>query len=199
MLLGAVAHTGCSSTATGSGSSPSSSACSTSPVAPAQDAFCTALSSYDGRCGHCEDCTAKNLQNCTKIGATASDAYRNAFVACKDAAPCEGDPHTSACVKEKMAIATPTPAQEKAKAAYCNACNGTNARDCASFFSVNGPSGTNALGYNILLYSDTVAMMAVTTCSSTCDPFKYAVCVALLSCGPSGGDFCADGGLCAPH
>jgi hypothetical protein len=44
-----------------------------------------------------------------------------------------------------------------------------------------------------------LAMLAVANCSSTCDPLKYRICVALLFCGASGGDFCVDGGLCAPH
>jgi hypothetical protein len=61
-----------------------------------------------------------------------------------------------------------------------------------NFFGSNGP------GYNVLLYSDQLATMAVANCSM-CDPLKYAICVGLLFCGPSGGDFCADGGLCAPH
>ena len=98
-----------------------------------------------------------------------------------------------------MKLAAPTAAQGQAKTAYCNACNTSNAADCANFFGVSSVTGVSGPGYNVLLYSDAVAAMALTTCSSTCDPFKYAVCVALLSCGPSGGDFCADGGLCAAH
>jgi hypothetical protein len=174
-------------------------ACAVAPTPPSQDSFCTALASYDGRCGHCQDCTAKNLQNCQKLGATVSDAYRAAFVSCQDSAPCETDPHFSACVEEQMQSATPTAAQLQAKTAYCNACNATNAADCANFFAVDPSSGKNGPGYSILVYGDSIATQAATLCTADCDPFKYAVCVALASCGPSGGDYCADGGLCAAH
>jgi len=168
-------------------------------TAPAQDDFCLAVAHYDERCGHCQDCTAKNLQNCTKTASAASDAYHAAFVACQDEAPCEVDPRFSNCVERQMINASPTTPQMQAKDAYCAACGATNRDDCTNFFSVNPVSGKNGAGYNILLYADSVATSAVTTCMTSCDPFKYGVCVALLSCGPSGGDFCADSGFCAAH
>jgi hypothetical protein len=197
-VLFVLLHGGCSS-----GSSTSSvQPCATTPTPPAQDDFCTALASYYGRCGHCSDCTERNLQNCTKKGAAISAAYRAAFVSCKDDIPCTGlvgpdpggDPSFSPCVEGQMQKATPTSAQAQAKIAYCNACSATNASDCANFFGSNGGPG-----YDVLQYSDDIATMAAANCSSNCDPLKYAVCVALLACGPSGGDFCTDGGLCAPH
>lgn len=194
LLLLALAHGGCTSSST-----TVTLACASTPVPPAQDPFCTALADYDGRCGHCQDCTEQNLQNCTKLGATVSDAYRGAFVSCKDAAACDGDPRFSTCVEQQMANAVPTAAQAQAKDAYCAACNATNASDCAAFFTVDPAGGKNGAGYNVLLYGDQVATMAVTTCSTKCDPFQYGVCTALLSCGPSGGDHCADGGWCAAH
>jgi hypothetical protein len=168
---------------------------------PAQDDYCTAMADYLGRCGHCHDCTEQNLQNCTQREMAISAAYHAAFVSCKDAIPCTGlpgpdpggDPSFSPCVEQQMQNATPTAAQAQAKTAYCSACSATNANDCTSFFSSSGP------GYNVLLYSDQLAMMAVANCSSKCDPLTYAICVALLFCGNSGGDFCVDGGFCAPH
>jgi hypothetical protein len=164
---------------------------------PAQDVLCTALADYDSRCGHCQDCTAQNLQNCTKASATVSDAYRSAFSKCSDRAPCDADPRFSACVLGEMAAAQPTSSQQAAKAAYCAACGATNAADCAGFFAIGATSGKTGPGYNVLLYGDAVAANAVSVCSAKCDPFQYGVCVALLSCGPSGGDHCADSGFCA--
>jgi hypothetical protein len=187
---------GCSST---SSSPPAPTPCAVTPTPPADDSLCMAMASYDGRCGHCDDCTAKNLQNCTKLGSTMSDAYRAAYVACKDSAPCGADPAFSSCVVQRMKSATPTTAQDEARADYCNRCNATNASDCASFFSADPILGKNGPGYSVLLNADQVATMALTTCANECDPFRYGVCVALVACGPSGGDFCADGGFCAAH
>jgi len=185
------AHGGCSSSS--SGPTP----CAATPVPPAQDTFCTALASYDGRCGHCDDCTAKNLQNCTKRSGALSDVHRAAFVGCKDSASCGADPAFSACVEQQMKNATPTDAQSRAKDDYCNRCNATNAADCTNFFLVDPGSGKTGAGYGILLYNDDIAARAPVDCAAECDPFRYAVCVALLACGPSGGDYCADGGFCA--
>jgi hypothetical protein len=199
VALLALFQDGCSSSST-TGVQP----CATTPTPPATDAsqddFCTALAGYYGRCGHCSDCTEQNLQNCAKKGNAISAAHRAAFLSCENDIPCTGlagpdpggDPSFSPCIEQAMQRATPTAAQAQAKTAYCNACSATNAADCASFFASNGP------GYNVLLYNDDVAAMAMTSCSS-CDPFKYGICVALLSCGPSGGDFCSDAGFCAPH
>lgn len=102
------------------------------------------------------------------------------------------------CVPEQMAKATPTAAQVHAKDAYCAACGTTRADACASFFAVNVSPGKHGAGYGVLLASDQTATRAVTLCSTKCDPLDYAVCVALISCGEAGGDFCADGGFCAP-
>jgi hypothetical protein len=187
----------CSSSNDDSSGGAKPAACTAAPTPPAQDAFCLAVSVYDGRCGHCDDCTAKNLENCTKLGTTISAAYNAAYVACKDTAECSADPAYSACVEGKMKGATPSTAQLATKTDYCNRCNATNAADCTNFFE-SDPGKTGA-GYTVLLYNDDIATKALTTCNTECDPFKYAVCVALLSCGPSGGDFCADGGLCAAH
>ncbi|HTQ44213.1 MAG TPA: hypothetical protein VMI75_15745 [Polyangiaceae bacterium] len=196
ILVFVMLYGGCSSA-----SSPAAQSCATTPTPPAQDDFCTALASYYGRCGHCSDCTEQNLQNCTKKGSAISAAYHAAFLSCTDAIPCSGlvgadpggDPSFSTCVEQQMRSATPTAAQAAAKTAYCNACNATNANDCTNFFASTGP------GYNVLLYGDAMATMATANCASSCDPLKYGVCVALLACGPTGGDYCSDGGLCAPH
>jgi hypothetical protein len=182
-----VAHGGCSSSATGA-----APLCSPAPTPPSQDPFCTALASYDGRCGHCADCTAKNVQSCAKRSAVLSDAYRAAFVACKDSASCDGDPAFDACITDRMKAATPTAAQNDARTAYCTACTGSNASTCAFFDSKGGP------GYPILQYSDAIAASAMTTCKD-CDALRYAVCVALVACKPAGGDYCDDGGLCQPQ
>jgi hypothetical protein len=159
------------------------------------------MADYLGRCGHCHDCTEQNLRNCTQRENAISAAYRAAFVSCKDAIPCTGlagtdpggEPSFSTCVEQQMRNATPTAAQAQAKTAYCSACSATNASDCASFFASNGP------GYNVLLNNDQLAATAVANCSSSCDPLKYGICAALLFCAASGGDFCVDGGFCAPH
>jgi hypothetical protein len=186
-----VTHGGCSHHA--SGPTPCTIA------SPTEDPFCNALAVYDGRCGHCSDCTAQNLQNCTKRASALSAAYLAAFIACQDAADCKADPGQTSCVEQQMVGVTPTAAQLQAKDAYCSACGATQANDCAAFFAVDPGSGNNGPGYNVLLYDDAVAAQALTTCAAYCDPFDYAVCVALLACGPSGGDFCDDGGLCTPH
>jgi hypothetical protein len=187
---------GCSSSSPGS-----VTPCASAPTPPAQDDFCAATAGYYGRCGHCADCTELNLRNCDKKGSAISAAYRAAFIACKDDIPCTGlvgadpggDPSFSPCVVDKMKGATPTAAQTQAKTAYCSACSATNAADCANFFAEDGP------GYNVLLYGDALAAMAQASCMASCDKLKYAICVAFLACGPTGGDFCSDGGLCAPH
>jgi hypothetical protein len=170
--------------------------CTATP--PAQDSYCTALADYDGRCGHCGDCTGRNLQNCTEAGAAISDPYRAAFVSCRNALPCGSDPRFSSCVLQEMVSVVPTAAQMQAKTAYCNACGATSAQ-CTGFFAIDPNAGTYGTGYNVLVVDDAIAMSTVTTCSSQCDALHYGICVALLSCGPSGGDFCADGGLCAAH
>ncbi len=169
-------------------------ACALTP--PSQDDFCTALAAYDQQCLHCSDCTAKNLQNCAKAGATMSAAHRSAYVACKPDFTCDTEPRVSSCVESRMAAATPTVAQAAAKTAYCNACNATNAADCSGFFSVDSKTGKYGTGYNVLLVSDDIAMNAISTCSSKCDPLQYGICVALITCQPAGGDYCVDGGFC---
>jgi hypothetical protein len=171
--------------------------CATTPTPPAQDAFCVGLANYDGRCGHCSDCTAQNLQNCAKLGTAVSDAYRAAFVQCIDAVSCDTDPTRDPCVLEAMKKAGPTAAQNQAKKAYCDLCKKTNASDCADFFNVDTTSGMNGIGYGVLVYGDAVASTVVTLCNE-CDPGKYAICIALASCNSSGGDFCVDSGICAP-
>jgi hypothetical protein len=191
-LCFALVQDACSGTTSTSGHT-----CTLTP--PTQDAFCKALAHYDEGCGHCQDCTAQNLQNCAKAESAASVAYQSAFIACQDGASCNGDPHYSKCVEQKMASAVPTAAQDQARVAYCTACSGTNTADCTNFFSVDPASGKNGAGYNILLYGDAIASQAAMMCSRTCDLFRYSICVALLACGPSGGDFCADGGFCAPQ
>src|SRR5690606_16233290 len=52
--------------------------------ADGDDDLCSALATYYGRCGQCEDCRGKNLQNCKKRGAALSGAHRAALIACKD-------------------------------------------------------------------------------------------------------------------
>jgi hypothetical protein len=165
----------------------------------ADDDFCAALATYDGRCGHCDDCTGKNLRNCTKRGASMSAAHRAAFIACKESMPCADGASHVGCVAEQMAKAVPTPVQVRAKDAYCAACNATNPADCAGFFSVGSSPGKNGAGYTLLLASDRTAERAVTLCSSKCNPFDYGVCVALIGCTEAGGDFCVDSGFCAPQ
>src|SRR5262249_13420123 len=71
-LVLVTAQGGCSSAS----SAPSPTPCATTPTPPVQDDFCTATASYLGRCGHCDDCTEKNLQNCAKRGSANSAAYR---------------------------------------------------------------------------------------------------------------------------
>jgi hypothetical protein len=188
---------GCSSRSSTSDSPPGS--CSVDPIPPSSDDFCEALAHYDGRCGHCDDCIAKNLQNCGKLGSAISSAYREAWVACKDTAACSDNPPTTTCIAQRMQGATPSAAQLSAKKAYCDACSATNASDCENYFGIDPASGKSGAGYNILLYSDDVVAMASSTCASTCDPFHHAVCIALRACGSSGGDYCDDGGLCAPR
>jgi hypothetical protein len=184
-----LAHGGCSSRI-----SETTPPCTATP--PAQDPYCTALASYDGRCGHCTDCTGQNLQNCSKAGSAIGDAYRAAFVSCKDQHPCNADPRFSSCVEQQMVGVAPTAAQAQAKSAYCTTCSATNASDCNGFFDLDPASGTHGIGYDVLLVSDAVAASAITTCSPKCNPFDYGVCVALLMCSASGGDYCANSGFC---
>ena len=197
VVLLVVVHAGCNSSSVTLGPA----TCTVTPTPPDQDDFCVATASYLGRCGHCQDCVEQNLQNCGKRGNAVSAAYRAAFVSCKDDIPCSGlvgvdpggDPSFSPCVEQAMQNATPTAAQTQAKDAYCSACSATNAPDCTNFFSSSGP------GYGVLLYDDALAAMAITRCASSCDPLTYGICVAALFCAQTGGDFCDDGGLCAPH
>ena len=187
---------GCSSSDPEGGTT--AKACTLPASAPAQDDFCQALAAYDGRCGHCEDCTGKNLQHCAKRGAAISAAHRAACIACPGKMPC--DPAFASllgCVPEQLAKATPTAAQRQAKDAYCTACNATDTPACLDFFAANQADGKNGTGYSLLLASDATATKAITTCSSKCDPTEYGVCVALLLCTDEGGDFCVDGGFCA--
>jgi hypothetical protein len=190
LLASLLAHGGCHSTIT-----ESPPLCTATP--PTQDDYCSALTRYDERCDHCSDCTGQNLQNCTKAESAMSDAYRAAFVACSDQFPCTADPRFSTCVEQQMTGVAPTAAQAQTQTAYCSACSATNASDCNAFFSLDAGSGTYGIGYNVLLVSDALAASAVTTCSSKCDPLDYGICVALLLCAASGGDYCADGGFCA--
>lgn len=172
----------------------------TLPAGAPEDDFCLALAARDGRCGQCDDCTGKNLRSCARRGAAISAAHRAALIACKDTSPC--DPAFTSllgCVPEQMAKATPTSAQQAAKDAYCTACKATNQADCDTFFGANLANGKNGAGYQVLLAGDSVVTKAVTTCSSKCEPNAYGICVALLLCSEDGGDFCVDGGFCAPQ
>lgn len=157
-----------------------------------QDDFCDALSRYDGRCGHCDDCTGRNREKCVKRGGAISAAYRAAFISCKDSMPCVANAAFVGCVADAMAKATPTAAQAQAKDAYCAACSATHAADCVAFFAAGGRPG-----YNVLLAGDATVTRAATLCASKCDPFEYGVCIAIAGCADTGGDFCADGGFCA--
>lgn len=186
---------GCSSSSDREGPKP----CAQTPEPPSDDAYCAALAAYDGRCGHCNDCAAQNLQHCVERGSALSEAHRAAYIACQSSASCRTDPMFDHCVEERMQSAVPTAAQLAAKAAYCDACGETRAADCANFFAIDPESGKNGAGYNVLLYNDEVVANAATFCARECDPFRYAVCIALAACGPAGGDFCDDGGLCVAH
>lgn len=165
-----------------------------------KDDFCSAVAAVDGRCGHCNDCRGKNLEKCTKRGESISAAHRAAYIVCKDRITCdENMASLLGCVQEEMAKAVPTLTQTQAKDAYCAACGTTNAADCASFFSVDPKAGKNGAGYSLLLAGDKTATRAISLCSSKCNPLDYGVCVALISCGEAGGDYCQDSGFCAPQ
>jgi hypothetical protein len=192
-ILVAVASGACKSTVEGTAPPP----CSLPTATEAQDDFCEALAAYDGRCGHCADCTGKNLQNCSKRGATISAAHRAALIACKDVLPCNDDPDLSQCVLDQMRQAAPTAVQAQAKDAYCGVCGATHPAECSGFFTINGPLQASGPGYSLLLSGDATATRAITTCASKCEPLDYGVCVALLLCADSGGDYCVDSGFCA--
>ncbi len=191
-LLAAVfLHGGCSSS---SGGAPP---CTVTP--PSQDAFCSAVAAYDSRCGHCQDCIGQNIEYCDKLSAVSSDAYRAAFIACKDSASCSESPAFAGCVEQQMQAATPTAAQAQAKTEYCASCMATNQSDCDGFFSIDPSNNKTGAGYNVLLASDALANQAAGLCASMCDPLHYALCVAFISCQQAGGDHCVDGGFCAPQ
>src|SRR5262249_37658428 len=44
-----------------------------------QGELCSALAAYDARCGHCQDCTGKNLESCNKREAAISAVHRAAL------------------------------------------------------------------------------------------------------------------------
>jgi hypothetical protein len=161
------------------------------------DPFCEALATYDGRCGHCSDCTGKNLERCTTKGAAISAAHRAALIACKDEMPCSNTPSQTRCVRREMKKIVPSPTQERAKSAYCNACGATNAEACADFFRIDETALSDGIGYSVLLAGDATVERAIGLCSAKCTPLDYAVCVALVSCGDEGGDSCVDSGFCA--
>ncbi len=167
------------------------------PAAVQNDDYCAALATYDSRCGHCDDCTGKNLPNCARRGAAISVAQRAAVIACKNAMPCADEALHVGCVAEEMRKAVPTAAQVQAKDAYCAACGATHADVCSDFFRIGEGLGKNGAGYTLLLSGDTTATRAVSLCSSKCDAFEYGVCVALILCTESGGDYCVDSGFCA--
>ena len=191
LLLLTLVGGGCSSS---SGGAPP---CTVTP--PAQDPFCSAVAAYDSHCGHCHDCTAQNIGYCDKLSAASSDAYKAAFIVCKDTASCSGPPAFTECVEQRLQAVAPTAAQAQAKTAYCTACMATNQSDCNDFFTIDPSSNKTGAGYNVLLANDALAAQAVTMCSSMCDPLNYALCVAFMSCQQAGGDHCADGGFCAPQ
>jgi hypothetical protein len=159
------------------------------------DAFCEALATYDGRCGHCSDCTGKNLERCTTKGAAISAAHRAAIVACKEEMPCSDRPSLTRCVRREMKKIVPSPTQDRARNAYCAACGDSPA--CTDFFRIDETTPSDGIGYNVLLAADATVRRAIDLCSTKCTPLDYAVCVALVSCGDEGGDSCADGGFCA--
>lgn len=165
--------------------------------APANHAFCEAVASFYGRCGQCKVCATENLRNCQQRGGAVSEAHRAAIIACPDDAPCSSRASIVGCIAERMASATPTPAQIQAKSAYCAACGAKYAAECDGYFDVNAETGEHGVGYNVLLASDDTVKRAKTACAAACEKSGYAACVGRILCTDSGGDSCGDNGACA--
>src|ERR1019366_6415202 len=151
--------------------------CLSAPTAvPSSDvAFCSAFAEVYDRCGSCEPCRQEDVYNCGAIGDTLSDSFKAALVACKDSLGCD-DLQTqnlgnSDCLTQQAHLATPTPAQNAVKQAYCDTCDGGPDLSCANFFFQEDGGSTVATA--VLDMSEAVAGTVANKCAKSCGSVAF--------------------------
>ena len=161
--------------------------CLTPPTAvpDADVAFCQAFAEVYSRCGSCEECRQKDVNNCASFGDAFSDAFKTAMIACKDTYDCNDlqvqSLGSSPCVGNIVNNAAPTLAQQGAKTAYCNACADAGSdMPCDFFFGL--PDGGATSGTAILYMSDGLATDLGAQCANHCGQLSYLVCEGIHVC-----------------
>jgi hypothetical protein len=152
--------------------------------------FCNFYAAQLSSCGHCEQCSQLDENQCVALGGTLSAAAKAAAVSCQSTLGCD-DITTwanNSCVLQKLQNSPLTQGQQAAKMAFCTACP-TKTAECNQFFDLTSDAGTAGLGSWVMLLSEPLVQQMITTCSGTspkCDKFTYSVCAGLLFCGNGG-------------
>ncbi len=154
--------------------------CLTAPADPAGEAeFCAFEQRYFERCGQCEECRQRNLNDCSAFGAGASRGFKKVLVACAERLKCvefkdlAGDP----CFEEHLPTLELSQKQLEVKAAYCAACP-DRVDECATFYA-RGPDGGGALAGSIVaIMNDELAEEVRKGCANQfyCDPGLFGLC-----------------------
>jgi len=189
-----------SDTSAGDGSGDSAPGCILPPAATGTETdFCNAVADVYSRCGNCEACKQSNANNCIQFGDAISDAYKKAFVACKETISCgdyaawAGDP----CVVAQLQTATWSAKQIAVKDKYCSTCP-AQAFECAHFFDFGGgdagaDAGSSGLGAFVALGNDTTAQNILDKCVSAgfdCSAVGFGLCSAGPFCDPMPREAC---------
>ncbi len=180
------------------------------PAYAGADAYCKALVAYCGRCSpQLQGCDLDNFAKCEKVSAAYSKAGRVGLVDCLGKIACVRDNGTALdrCVRDRLASATPTAAQDKVRTDVCTQCVGDDAgvTACVADFYAK-PDGGPGAGTFVLEWNDAIVTGMDTACASAgpadggdagsvaaCGT-KFAFCAAAVVTASVPKDACKDGG-----
>lgn len=160
--------------------------------------FCGLEERYFERCGQCEECRQRNLNDCVTLGAALSDGFKATFDACVDELKCTefkeflNDP----CVLEQLPNAPRTAAQLAVRDAFCNACGDAGA-PCRGFYAAL-PDGGGSAGIYVAIMNDDLAKAVEQHCigGTNCDPFWFELCSSSQLCSVLNGKDSCDKSFC---
>lgn len=154
--------------------------CLVAPADPAgEPAFCALEKRYFERCGKCEECRQRNVNDCAAYGAGLSAGFKKLLGECSETLACGeikalyDDP----CVEQKLATIELSPAQRAVKDGYCNACP-DRATECTTFYARGDDGGGGFVGKLVALMNDELAEKVRQGCGGIlyCDPGLFALC-----------------------
>ena len=160
--------------------------CLSAPIDTAgEPEFCAFEKRYFERCGNCQECRQRNLNECASFGAGLSEAFKGVLTRCVERLKCvefkdiAGDP----CFDEQLPKVQFSAAQLAVKDAYCAACPGQT-EACATFFSRGADGGGGLTGGTVAIMNDELATKVKNECvrAINCNPSLFLLCSAAKMC-----------------